>query len=74
MFLIFLMQKKKNKTKKILKKGKEASLILGIKTTQLTKVLNIPYYRGVTVLDHLPAAIQRATTKVKFKQGIHKFL
>ena len=38
-----------------------------IKTTQLTKVQNSPYYRGVSLWDRLPVDVQRATTKVKFK-------
>ena len=45
-----------------------------IKTTKLTKVQNSPYYRGVTLWDRLPSGVQKATTKVKFKQGIKNFL
>ena len=41
------------------------------KTTQLTKVLNGPYYRGVTLWDMLPVSVQRATTKVKFKKELN---
>ena len=45
-----------------------------IKTTKLTKVQNSPYYRGVTLWDRLPSGVQKATTKVKFKQGIKNLL
>ena len=38
-----------------------------LKTTQLTKVQNSPYYRGVSLWDRLPTNVQKATTKVKFK-------
>ena len=38
--------------------------------TQLTKVQKSPYNRGVTLWDRLPVAVQRATTKVKFKNGL----
>ena len=34
-----------------------------IKTTKLTKVQKSPYYRGVSLWDHLPDEVQRATTK-----------
>ena len=45
-----------------------------IKTTQLTKVQNSPFYRGVSLWDRLPVEVQRATTKVKFKKCIVKNL
>ena len=31
-----------------------------------------PYYRGVTLWDVLPAWLQRATSKVKFKRDLDK--
>ena len=40
------------------------------RTTKLTKVANSPYYRGVRLWDRLNESIQKATTKVKFKQLI----
>ena len=40
------------------------------KVTQLTKVQRSPYYRGITLWDRLPVAVQRATTKVKFKRDL----
>ena len=40
------------------------------KITKLTKVLNSPYYRGVRLWDRLTENVQKATTKVKFKQLI----
>ena len=45
-----------------------------IKTTQLTKVQNSPYYRGVSLWDHLPEDVQKATTKVKFKNHLAKLM
>ena len=39
-------------------------------TTKLTKVMKSPFYRGVKLWDMLPEAVQRATTKVKFKNMI----
>ena len=44
-----------------------------IKTTPLTKIKNGLYHRGVTLWDRLPEGVQKATTKVKFKQGIKNF-
>ena len=44
------------------------------KITQLTKVQNSPYYRGVTLWDRLPADVQRATTKVKFKRESARYI
>ena len=44
------------------------------KVTQLTKVQKSPYYRGVTLWDMLPLDVQRATTKVKFKQGLSRHI
>ena len=38
------------------------------KTTQLIKKQNGPYHRGVSLQDRLPVNVQRAMTKVKFKQ------
>ena len=40
------------------------------KITKLTKVQKSPYYRGITLWDRLPVAVQRATTKVKFKRDL----
>ena len=42
------------------------------KTTLLTKVQKSPYHRGVSLWDHLPEDVQRATTKVKFKNFLKK--
>ena len=42
--------------------------------TQLTKVQKSPYNRGVSLWDRLPAGVQRATTKVKFKQGLKGYI
>ena len=42
-----------------------------IKNTKLTMVQNSPFYRGVTLWDRLPEEVQKATTKVKFKQGLN---
>ena len=44
------------------------------KVTQLTKVQNSPYYRGVTLWDRLPVEVQRATTKVKFKRDLSRYI
>ena len=44
------------------------------KITQLTKVQKSPYYRGVTLWDRLPVDVQRATTKVKFKRELTRYL
>ena len=44
------------------------------KTTQLTKVQKSPYYRGVCLWDRLPVGVQRATTKVRFKKEICKYV
>ena len=38
--------------------------------TKLTKVMKSPYYRGVSLWDMLNEEQQRATTKVRFKQGL----
>ena len=38
--------------------------------TALTKVQKSPYNRGVSLWDRLPADVQRATTKVKFKNMV----
>ena len=38
--------------------------------TKLTKVLKSPFYRGARLWDMLTEDLQRATTKVKFKQII----
>ena len=35
--------------------------------TNLTKVMKSPYYRGVSLSDTLTEEVQRATTKVSFK-------
>ena len=45
-----------------------------ISTTKLTKVQMRPFVRGVLIWDHLPEAVQRATTMVKFKQDIDRLL
>ena len=37
---------------------------------RLTKVLKGPFYRGVSLWDRLTVRVQRATTKVRFKQLI----
>ena len=42
--------------------------------TPLTKVQKSPYNRGVSPWDRLPVAVQRATTKVKFKLGLKGFV
>ena len=39
-----------------------------IHKTALTKVQKSPYNRGVSLWDHLPLEVQKATTKVKFKK------
>ena len=44
------------------------------KVTQLTKVQKSPYYRGITLWDRLPVAAQRATTKVKFKRELSRYI
>ena len=44
------------------------------KITQLTKVQRSPYYRGVTLWDRLPTEVQRATTKVKFKCDLARYI
>ena len=36
--------------------------------TKLTKVMKSPYYRGVSLWDMLNEDVQKATTKVRFKQ------
>ena len=38
--------------------------------TKLTKVLKSPFYRGARLWDMLTEDVQRAKTKVKFKQII----
>ena len=38
--------------------------------TRLTKVTKSPYYRGVSLWDMLDEKQQKATTKVRFKQGL----
>ena len=38
--------------------------------TKLTKVMKSPYYRGVSLWDMLNEEQQKATTKVRFKQGL----
>ena len=40
------------------------------RTTRLRLVLNSPYYRGICLWNRLPENVQKATTKVKFKQQI----
>ena len=44
------------------------------RVTQLTKVQQSPYYRGVTLWDRLPVEVQRATTKVKFKSSLTRYI
>ena len=44
------------------------------KVTQLTKVQKSPYYRGISLWDRLPATVQRATTKVKFKRELSRYI
>ena len=44
------------------------------RVTQLTKVQKSPYYRGITLWDRLPVAVQRATTKVKFKRDLTRYI
>ena len=44
------------------------------KITQLTKVKKSPYYRGITLWDRLPEGVQKATTKVKFKNEIENYM
>ena len=39
-----------------------------VPTTKLTRVLKSPFYRGVSLWDRLTVEVQRATTKVRFKQ------
>ena len=41
-----------------------------VPVTKLTRVLKSPFYRGVTLWDRLSLEVQRATTKVRFKQLI----
>ena len=41
-----------------------------VPVTKLTKVTKSPYYRGVSLWDRLTVEVQRATTKVRFKQLI----
>ena len=36
--------------------------------TTLNKVQNSPFYRGAKLWERLPEGVQKATTKVKFKQ------
>ena len=38
--------------------------------TKLMKVMKSPYYRGVSLWDMLNEEQQKATTKVRFKQGL----
>ena len=45
-----------------------------IRTTQLTKVQKSPYHRGVSLWDRLPEEVQKATTKVKFKNYVNKIM
>ena len=44
------------------------------KITKLTKVQRSPYYRGITLWDRLPVAVQKATTKVKFKCDLSRYI
>ena len=44
------------------------------KITRLTKVQRSPYYRGITLWDRLPVAVQKATTKVKFKCDLSRYI
>ena len=44
------------------------------KVTKLTKVQKSPYYRGITLWDRLPVDVQRATTKVKFKRELIRYI
>ena len=41
-----------------------------IPVTRLSKVMKSPFYRGATLWDMLTVEVQRATTKVRFKQLI----
>ena len=41
-----------------------------VPATRLTKVIKSPFYRGVSLWDRLSIEVQRATTKVRFKQLI----
>ena len=43
-----------------------------VPATRLTKVIKSPFYRGVSLWDRLSIEVQRATTKVRFKQLIAK--
>ena len=41
-----------------------------IPVTKLSKVMKSPFYRGASLWDRLSQEVQRATTKVRFKQLI----